>query len=283
MSLHTSWRVGGPADLMIRCQSSESVQDIVDLLASHGISWIVLGAGSRLVVPDAGLRVPVLNLTGDLARWEVDLDGLIAGAGAKLTQVGGSVARAGLSGMERLFGAPGSVGGAVWSALTRAGEDLTSVLEWSDIVSPGKPQARMGVGSLDVEHDAAGERAGRSVVVRARFGLRGDQLAAIHARIAALEDDTGGWRTRYAAHVFTAPPPGNVGELIRAAGCGAMQVGAAQLATKSANAITTGRVATAEDVMGLCRRVVARVEEACGVTLETRLVFVDEHGRRVEP
>jgi UDP-N-acetylmuramate dehydrogenase len=279
----TTLRVGGPADLMIRCRFAAAVQDVVDLLASHGIRWIVLGAGSRLVVPDAGVRVPVLILIGDLARWEVDLDGLIAGAGAKLTQVGGSVARAGLSGMERLFGAPGSVGGAVCSALAGAGGDITSLLEWIDIVSPGKSGARVGLGTFERDAFDTIERERRSVVVRARFGLRGDQLSAIHARIAAVEQDTGGWRTRCAAPVFAAPAGENVDELIRESGCRGLQVGAAQVSTQLANAITTGRVATTEDVMGLCRRVVSRVEDSCGVTLQTRLCFIDEHGLGVEP
>jgi len=279
----TNLRVGGPADLMIRCRDAEAVQNSVDLLASHGISWIVLGAGSRLVAPDAGLRVPVINLTGDLARWEVDLDGLIAGAGAKLTQVGGSVARAGLSGMESLFGAPGSVGGAVCSALTGPRGDIASLLEWSEVVVPGRIRPRREPGGHGSGQPVVSDTDARFVVVRARFGLRGDQLAAIHARIAAAEDDTGGWRTRCAAPVFIAPAGLNVEALITESGCRGMQVGAAQVSGQLANAITTGRVATAEDVIGLCRRVLAKVKDACGITLETRLCFVDEQGRKVEP
>jgi UDP-N-acetylmuramate dehydrogenase len=279
----TTLRVGGTADLMIRCRTAEAVQDVVDLLASHGLSWLVLGAGSRLVVPDAGVRVPVVGLTGELARWEVDLDGLIAGAGAKLTQVGGSVARAGLSGMERLFGAPGSVGGAVCSALAGPKGEIAPLLEWIDIVSPGRPCTRLrpfspGRGTCD-----ASPTSGRSVIVRARFGLRADQLASIHARIAAVEEDTGGWRIRCASPVFAAPAEENVEELIRDSGCRGMQVGSVQLSTQIGNAITTGRVATAEDVIGLCRRVVTRVEEAFGVRLRTLLCFVDERGSRIEP
>lgn len=278
----TTLRVGGPADLMIRCGTEDAVQHTVDLLASHGLGWIVLGAGSRIVVPDAGLRVPVLNLTGDLARWEVDLDGLVAGAGAKLTQVGGSVARAGLSGMERLFGAQGSVGGAVCSALSGNRREVARLLEWMTVVEPGKAPARVRYEG-PTEMDGPCEAGARRVVVRARFGLHGDRPAAIHARIAAADDDTGGWRTRVAAPVFAAPAGESVDNLIVEAGCRGMQVGAAQLSTQLANAVTTGRVASAEDVIGLIRRVVSRVRDTTGVTLATRLCFVDEHGRKVDP
>ncbi len=279
----TTLRVGGPADLMIRCRNEDAVQNTVDLLASHGINWLILGAGSRLVFPDAGLRVPVLNLTGDLARWEVDLDGLIAGAGAKLTQVGGSVARAGLSGMERLFGAQGSVGGAVCSTLKGHRRDVTHLLEWIEVVEPGRSRARVGHRGIGDSDISTCETGGRYVVVRARFGLHGDQPAAIHARIAAVEEDTGGWRTRFAAPVFAAPVGENVEELILESGCRGMQVGTVQLSTQLSNAFTTGRVATAEDVIGLCRRVVSKVKDSSGITLTPRLCFVDEHGRRIDP
>jgi UDP-N-acetylmuramate dehydrogenase len=213
----------------------------------------------------------------------VDLDGLIAGAGAKLTQVGGSVARAGLSGMERLFGAQGSVGGAVCSTLKGDRRDVAHLLEWIEIIEPGKPRARLRHEGLVNGDFNACETGGRYAVVRARFGLHGDRPAAIQARIAAVEDDTGGWRTRFAAPVFAAPAGENAEELILESGCRGMQVGAVQMSTQLSNAFTTGRVATAEDVIGLCRRVVSKVKESTGKTLTTRLCFVNEHGRRIDP
>lgn len=75
----TALGVGGPADLVIRCRSADGLQRVIDLLATHGQPWLVLGAGSRLVPPSRGLRVPVLNLSGNLALWELDLDGAVAG------------------------------------------------------------------------------------------------------------------------------------------------------------------------------------------------------------
>jgi UDP-N-acetylmuramate dehydrogenase len=279
----TTLRVGGAADLLIRCSTTSAVQQVVDLLASHGIGWLVLGAGSRLVPPDVGVRVPVLKLTGDLARWEVDLDGLVAGAGAKLTQVGGSVARAGLSGMERLFGAPGSVGGAIQSTATAHGADLGALVEWVETVIPGQPAERFLGADILEEPGRAAVHEHRRVVVRARFGLRADQLAAIRARIAARNGGGGGWRMRCASPAFLAPPGHHVGGLIGEAGCSGLKSGGAQVSNQISNAIVTGRIATAIDVLELSRKVVDTVQEKCGVTLSFALCFVDQHGHGLEP
>ena len=107
----TGLGVGGQADLLIRCRTADGVHTALDLFAAHGLPWLCLGAGSRLVPADRGLRIPVLNLSGNLGLWELDLDGVVAGGGANLAQVCRAAARTGLSGMENLTVTADSVGG----------------------------------------------------------------------------------------------------------------------------------------------------------------------------
>jgi UDP-N-acetylmuramate dehydrogenase len=118
-------------------------------------------------------------------------------------------------------------------------------------------------------------------VVRARFGLRADELAAIQSRIAAVDGGIGGWRTRCAAPAFHAPSGHNAATLLADAGCQGMKVGGAQISNQLANAIVTGRVASSSDVLELCCNVVDRVRERCRVTLQPSLWFVDERGQRL--
>jgi UDP-N-acetylmuramate dehydrogenase len=276
----TTLRVGGPADLLIRCGDAEAVQEVVDLLASHGVSWLVVGGGSRLVPPDAGVRVPVLNLTGELAKWEVDLDGCVAGAGAKLTQLRGPVARAGLSGMERRFGTVGSVGGAASNLMEGRGGRTGELVEWAEVVTPGKPTRRVDRFDGERPDPAEIEVAARSVVVRVRFGLSVDQPAAIRARSEDAEPRVSShWEGR-AQRVFDERENDRIDQLLERAGCAGMEWGRARLGEAPANTILTGRRARAQDVIELCRRVRDRVAERCGTTLEPSLCFVDDHGRR---
>ena len=129
------------------CRSADGLQRALDVLATHGHGWLVLGAGSRLVPSDRGLRVPVLNLSGNLGLWELDLDGAVAGGGANVAQVCRAAARTGMSGIDHLMGTGSSVGGAV-QASSHGHLQLAGVLDWVDV---GRPADRWnGSDSLTV-------------------------------------------------------------------------------------------------------------------------------------
>jgi UDP-N-acetylmuramate dehydrogenase len=265
---------------MIRCSTADAVQDVIDLLASHGVAWLVVGAGSRLVPPEDGLRVPVLHLTGELAGWEVDLDGLDAGAGANLTQVCGSVARAGLSGMERLSGLPGSVGGAVRRAFEGRGELISELIEWAELVLPGRRWAD-SLGGRTAELSPAD--LDRGVVTRARFRLRADEPAAIRARLASPGELRTGRRGGYAPQIFEDHETATAEELLSRAGCHGMRVAGARVADDRLNAMVTGHATSSDDVLELFRALRRRVEDSSGLGLAGRLCFVDHMGRRIRP
>jgi UDP-N-acetylmuramate dehydrogenase len=235
------------------------------------------------VPPDSGLRVPVLNLTGELARWEVDLDGCESGAGAKLTQLEGSMARAGLSGMERLFGTAGSVGGAAHRLFEGHDGPIAKLVEWIEKVVPGRPALRADRSDIEAVWSSSQELAPRGVVVRVRFGLSADRPAAIRARTGRPEQLRSARWVGYAVRVFEDPGAERVDLLLERAGCPGMESGGARLGDRPANSILTGRRARAEDVIELCRQVRERVAEECGETVEPSLCFVDELGRRCTP
>lgn len=276
----TSLGVGGYGDLLIRCSTASSVQQILDLLASHGVRWLVIGAGSRVVAPDCGFRVPLLNLTGDLGRWHVEKAAAEAGAGAKLAQVSGSVARAGLLGMENLVRAPGSVGGAVRSSVARGPGRFHDLLEWIELVRPGFDRARIELGEHgtpswpQVDWD-------RAVVSRVRFQLATDRGRGRHAAGAAARL-VAGHRLRVGAFVFHDPPGATAADLLERSGCASLRSGGARVSEHNANAIVATRVCSASDVIQLCRTMRDQVRDRSGVALEPRLRFLDEQGRTVE-
>ncbi len=276
----TSLGVGGYGDLLIRCSNASSVHQVVDLLAAHGVGWLVIGAGSRVVAPDQGFRVPLLNLTGDLGRWSVGSDSAEAGAGAKLAQVSGSVARSGLVGMGNLIKAPGSVGGAVRSAAGRRPGPFHDLVDWIEVVRPGVGEVRCEIAGGG-EPSWPGSGWDRPVISKVRFRLKADRADGGRVSPGPLKS-RGSYRLRVGAFVFHDPSGGTTAaELLERSDCGNLRIGGARVSEYTANAIVATRVCSAEDVISLCRTMRDRVRDRCGVDLEPRLCFLDEMGREV--
>jgi len=277
----TALGVGGLADLLIRCRSADGLQRAIDLLATHGLPWLVLGAGSRLVPPDEGLKVPVLNLSGNLGLWELDLDGAVAGGGANLAQVCRAAARTGLPGMETLMATASSVGGAV-HATDRGHLPLGGMLDWVDLARPGAPVERVHPRSDTKGSPGDGLDLARHVIVRARLQLAGIGTAAFPARVEGIGRARLHRLPRSTSPFFIGPPGSRAETVLAEAGCVGMSVGGARVSTKYPNRISSSRAARSADIIQLTREVQLAAAERTGVVLEPALCFVDEHGAAVD-
>lgn len=277
----TALGVGGLADLLIRCRSADGLQRALAVLATHGQTWLVLGAGSRLVPPDRGLRVPVLNLSGGLGLWELDLDGVVAGGGANLAQLCRAAERTGLTGTESLLDTGSSVGGAVHAA-TMGNLGLAPLLDWVEFARPGRP--------IEKTHlpDRRGSRAevdldlGRRVVVRARLQLVSDRTPTASAKNAFRRRQREQRPPRSADPLFISPVDGRAEACLRNSNCVELKVGGARLASQHPNRIYTAKTARASDVLELTRRIRDRVLEREQIDLEPAIQFVDEDGERID-
>ncbi len=280
----TSLRVGGPADLLIRCTTEDGAMRAVRALRDAGATWFVLGAGSNLLVPDEGLRVPVLTLAGELAGWELEIDGVVAGGGANLTQVARAAVRSGLDGLVELFGVPGTVGGAVAMNAGAYGVELFDLLDWVEVVTPAGEAVRRA--AEEIAHGYRWSAIGEGeLVVRARLRLEPGNLGEMNRRLSEI----GRLRrtklpaARSAGSVFRNPEGEAAGRLLEAAGCKGLRVGGARVSERHANVVVTDRGATAADVLALIREMARRVRERFGVELRPELRIVDPWGRRVTP
>jgi UDP-N-acetylenolpyruvoylglucosamine reductase len=273
----TALGVGGVATLVMRCHSELAASDAVDLAASHGLRWVTLGAGSRMVFSDRGIRVPVLSLTGQLARWESELDGLVAGAGANLAQVCRASVRGGLAGLEDLDDGGHSVGGAVAAAADGL-LDLQGRVDWIQWVRPGCGPERWR--PTDGEDLPRPETLARLALTSVRFRLHPVGMAGVRSKIHPAPRRNALRSTR---PVFADAKDASASELLAESGCAAMAVGGARLGGVDANQLIAGRSATSADVLELCRRARARVHAVTGLELRSTLAFVDEEGQELVP
>lgn len=271
----TSLGVGGVATLVVRCHNAISVAATLDLAASHGLGWVVLGSGSRIIAPDGGIRVPVVSSTGELARWKVEVDGIEAGAGANLAQVCRAARRTGLSGLESLDFGNHTVGGMIRAAIDGV-VDLGSVLDWIDFQAPGSGPLRWHASGDEPIPDR--QRIRRKIITRIRFRLRPSSVARVQPGAVRTSRNRA---LRSTGPIFLDSRDATAADLLAEAGCRNLAIGGVRVGGARGNELIAGRSATSADVVDLCRRARDRVVAATGVELVPGLVFVDEDGLEI--
>jgi len=274
---HTTWGIGGPADLWLCPHSIESVLDIVRLCVERGVQWTVLGAGSNVLVSDEGYRGCVINLeqmsgTGTVSGSFVEL-----GAGLLLAELGRIAGAHGLAGPERWVGIPGTLGGAIAG---NAGAFGSAVCDYVTELELGTAEGSAWVPITEIEY---GYRRcllpQQSVIVAARFSFPPGDPAAIRARhreFAAQRRSSQPTGGRSAGCIFRNPPDSSAGALIDAAGLKGLRRGGAEISRKHANFILNRGGATARDVAWLVGEMRRRVEIETGVRMETEIRCIGE-------
>jgi UDP-N-acetylmuramate dehydrogenase len=295
MARHTSWRVGGPADLYFEPASVDALgRYLAELEPSVPVTWI--GLGSNLLVRDGGIRGVVIA-TGALPK-EFDLlgDGRVhASAALPCATLAKRCARAGLGPAAFFAGIPGSLGGALaMNAGAFGGESWDRVVSVETIDRRGRirerARAEYAIAYRSVHRPAEGRAEGRAegqAESRAQEWFIGATLALSPLgpqeaeRIRALlrqRSDKQPLGLPSAGSVFRNPEGAFAGELIERAGLKGFRVGGAIVAEKHANFIINTGDATAADIESLIAEVQRRVRESAGVLLEPEVRVIGEAG-----
>jgi UDP-N-acetylmuramate dehydrogenase len=269
LARHTSFNIGGPAEWFV-----EAAQPLpfVDSCHQRGIPYLLLGAGTNLLVSDRGVEGLVIRCVGREHRVEGTL--VYAASGLKMLRLARICADHDLTGFEWAIGVPGTVGGAVYQNAGCWGGELSDVLVEAAGFLPGRgcetwPAAEVGLG---YRTSALREGALRgALVIGARIQLApGDGEASRRqmAQWTAQRTTTQPIRTKNCGSVFKNPPGDSAGRLVEASGLKGAREGDAEVSTQHANFIVNGGGAGAADVDRLIRRVQATVAERFGVELE---------------
>jgi UDP-N-acetylmuramate dehydrogenase len=276
MRRHTSWRVGGPADLYYEPASVAELQEILASLP-RGVPLLWLGLGSNLLVRDGGLSGAVIA-TGALPRGLERLEEhrVRAGAGCPSALLARQCVRWQLGPAAFFAGIPGSVGGALaMNAGAFGGETWTHVERVTTIDRAGRlherERAEFAVGYRSVQGRPDEWFLGATFVL-AHDATTSSGLKAMLARREATQP----LRSPSCGSVFRNPPGDHAGRLIESAGLKGARIGGAVVSEKHANFIINDRDASAADIEQLIERVRAEVEKASGVRLELEVRVVGE-------
>ena len=275
---YTTWRVGGPAEWLAEPTHKDQLIELISWAHQHQLSWRVIGAGSNLLISDAGLaglticlrKLQGMNLNGETGVVE-------ALAGEPIPTLARRAARAGLHGLEWAVGIPGTVGGAaVMNAGAQGGctaERLLSV-EVIDALPNGSENAAIRIlnnAELDFSYRHSRLQDSDLMVISARFQLEPghDPKALSRATSSNLNHrtTTQPYQWPSCGSVFRNPEPLKAGQLIEALGLKGHRIGGAEVSPVHANFIVNNGSASANDILSLIALVQKEVENNHGITL----------------
>lgn len=280
---HVSFRIGGPADILVLPRHLDELHRVVMWLFAQRIPFTVLGQGSNVLISDAGIRGVVVKIGKGLDRVTFEGDRVTAEAGAGLPHLARRAVGRGLSGLEFAAGIPASIGGAVVMNAGAHGHSMQDIVRTVRLLTPD--------GEQRMDHQALGYAYRTSV-------LQDHRLIVIEATLQLIERDpqtvraqTDQWLLHRSQTqpvgppssgcVFRNPSGDHAGRLIDLAGAKGLQLGGARVSEVHANYVLNTGEATAEDVLALMHKVNALVMENFNLRLEPEIKLLGEFERRI--
>lgn len=271
MSGHTTFRVGGPADLFVIPRDVDSLRAALLACKQAGVEPYIMGKGSNLLVADEGLRGAVVQLAGNLSQVDVDGTTVVAQAGVSNSKVAALALRSSLAGYEFAAGIPGTVGGAAIMNAGAYGGEFKDVATSVTCLTRDYEVVEVPAGQTDwsYRHSMMGDAG--MIVVSATLELQpgnADEIQAHMEDLAHRRSDKQPLDLPSAGSTFKRPEGHFAGKLIQDAGMQGHQVGGAQVSTKHAGFVVNVGGATAADVRQVIADVQKRVFDQFGVMLQ---------------
>lgn len=277
MKNHTSFRIGGPADIYVQPGSESEAVAVLELLRREGAPFVVIGNGSNLLVDDAGVRGVVVEIGRGLSDVTADGTCMTAGAGILLSRLANAALDAGLTGLEFASGIPGSLGGAVVMNAGAYGGEMQDVVVCTRYFDGAAQAVREITGAAHkFGYRRSVFRAG-DVILSAQMQLAAGDKAEISEKMKDLNNrrkEKQPVELPSAGSTFKRPEGYYAGKLIADAGLAGYRVGGACVSEKHCGFIVNDKNATCADVRRLMEHVQQVVYERFGVELEPEVRFL---------
>ena len=278
MKKHTTFRVGGPADVLVQPDETALVA-ILALCRQYYVSYSFIGNGSNLLVGDKGIRGVVIEMTDPMGNIEVHGTRITAQAGAMLSKIANTAASNGLGGMEFAAGIPGSVGGAVVMNAGAYGGEMKDIIERVYVLDENGAQLELDRTALDLSYRHSCIPDKKYIVTKVVLELVPRNEAEIRSEMKELNEKRAEKQPlQYpsAGSTFKRPEGYFAGKLIMDAGLRGYQVGGAQVSEKHCGFVINKGDATAADICQLMRDVSDKVQAQFGVVLEPEVKMIGE-------
>lgn len=280
----TTFQMGGPADYFYEVKDVMEVPKLMEAAQKDGLPFILLGWGSNVIFSDLGFRGLVIH---NLAR-KIEIDGelVVADSGTLLSQIIQFCLKNDLTGMEKLMGLPGTIGGAVRGNAGAFGLETKHIFEKALIYKEGEGTREVGYDYLDFDYRHSKIKDTHEIVLKVWLRLKpGDTAAGVAEVRQIITSRAGKHPSGKSAGSFFKNPSGNsVGQGLSAGllndQCGfkGKHIGGAFISEKHGNFLMNDGTATMSDVLELCLQIQKAVFEKFAVKLEREVALVGEHG-----
>jgi UDP-N-acetylmuramate dehydrogenase len=278
LASRTSFGIGGPADFFVEPGRTEAIEKVLDASRERAIPYFLLGAGTNLLIADAGVEGLVVRVV--TREHQVEGTRIRAAAGLKMMRLARIAADADLRGFEFAIGVPGSVGGAVYQNAGCWGKELREVLVEACGFMPGSGRQTWKPGDLKFGYRTSALRDGAlkgAFVVEATIQLQrgdGEEAKTVMAKLTRERNETQPIKTKNCGSVFKNPAGDSAGRLVQAAGLKGLREGKAVISGLHGNFIVNEGGATAADVARLIERARTEVRRRFNVDLEPEVELV---------
>ncbi len=277
MSSHTTFRVGGPAEVYVTPTCIQQIQELLAYCRLNAIDYMIMGNGSNLLVKDGGIAGLVIDLSGKFNQTQVEDDCITAQAGALLSKVARQALSASLTGMEFAEGIPGTIGGAIYMNAGAYGGEMSQIVDWVKCLNEDGQILTFAGDDHGFAYRHSAYMGTKLVILEAGIRLTPGDSEAIKA---TMDDLRGRRRDKQptdkpsAGSTFKRPANGYAAAMIEQCGLKGLRVGGAEVSTKHSGFIINAGNATATDILELMDQVADAVEQTFGVRLEPEVQIV---------
>ena len=284
MSRHTTFRVGGPAELLIMPTLAE-LASVTALCRKYQVPVTIIGNGSNLLVKDGGVRGAVIELGQNAQEITIKRDAeseeaeMLLGAGTLLSRAAQAAAKEGLSGLEFAAGIPGTVGGALVMNAGAYGGEMKNIVTSAVVLTPEGEEKELTLDELKLSYRHSVIPENRYLVLYVRLKLRAGDIREIYERMRDLgsrRQEKQPLEFPSAGSTFKRPPGNYAGKLIMDAGLAGYRVGDAQVSEKHCGFVINRGSAAAADILQLIQDVQDIVYERFQVRLEPEIKIIGD-------
>ncbi len=279
MSLHTTFKTGGPADYFITPKTTEELKNSIKTLKDNNIEYIILGNGSNVLVGDKGIRGAVIMINDSFSDISFDGESVNAGAGVILSTLSKACMENSLTGLEFASGIPGTLGGAIYMNAGAYGGEMKDVVKSVCYLDDNGEIKTLSVDELLFGYRTSFFKNKSYVILNAKIDLKMGEKKKIKEEMAELT------KKRVSKQPLNFPSAGSTfkrpegyfaGALIEEAGLKGYRIGGASVSEKHAGFVVNDKDATSKDILNLIEHIKKTVYENSLVELEPEVKLIGE-------